>query len=729
MKNTRKLVSTVLLFCFLGINGSWVLAQENTIKLEKWSMPRSSMYIEDDQLWLFNGIGAASPVALSVTGITNLKFTPREFPAYHYHLTFLDNRSGLVIHDDAQYMEKVFLERYIGEVEPNSANFRPHSLKMLIYQDDIWQPNQSYRKGGFHYKLKEEWVSFGIETWTSVSGSQDEVLQKIRIVNRDSKELDLTLVPNQILSRKLIDIKDYEVPAGDKPVYELTSGETHVLVASDIPEEAEQGFRIKLPALGVGEYYIAIQVVDNSGKAAFKRYQPDIKYRLEKAHERSRERLQLSVDRLPKINTADSHINELYNRCMLTVSMCKWERDGFIVNPFWASGGWIISMIWDQCFAEDVIAMLDPQGQKEAIKINLRESKMEQSYINYKGVFPGILYIQDPFALQTMINAYITYTGDRSIMDEKTGDATVYEWMKRWAYKLRNDFSRPDGLIDVENPEHLIEIRTGGYDRVVPVVNGLAADFYRQMAEWAAERGDKEAEKFAKWGEQIKEAFLSKSWNDEKGWFDNLYPDGGRGTTFTYHTLDLLEGDIITPYQKARMVEHIKDGGFLAPYGMWSISKTDTLHWDRVDADFGGGGQYVGMTLRIAKSLYKNGFSEKGFEILKRFSKYTEHFPYISGNPWSDKMFQNKVSLYLQISSGAGLEAIISGIFGVRPQTDGSIVFDPTYHSELGKNPSLTDFSFRGDTYDVMLNPYDFTVKKNGRVIAVKTYDDKLVIR
>lgn len=75
------------------------------------------------------------------------------------------------------------------------------------------------------------------------------------------------------------------------------------------------------------------------------------------------------------------------------------------------------------------------------------------------------------------------------------------------------------------------------------------------------------------------------------------------------------------------------------------------VHWDRVDADFGGGGQYSGATLRVANNLYENGFPQNGFEILKRFSKYTDHFPYITGNPWSDKMFQNKfpcVSTLLQ---------------------------------------------------------------------------------
>jgi hypothetical protein len=169
------------------------------------------------------------------------------------------------------------------------------------------------------------------------------------------------------------------------------------------------------------------------------------------------------------------------------------------------------------------------------------------------------------------------------------------------------------------------------------------------------------------------------------------------------------------------MIEHIWDGEFLAPYGLYSISKRDTLHWDRIDADFGGGGQYVGMTLRIARNLFENGYSQEGYEILKRFSKYTDHFPYFTHNPWSDKMFQDQSSMALQISAGAGVKAVIFGIFGVKPHQDGSLNFNPFYHSDLG-NSELTDFRFRDNSYDVFLNSDVYSVKKNGTVIATNRY-------
>lgn len=694
--------------------------QTKILTPEMLSMERSKMYLEDNQVILFNGIGSCSPRQFSITGVGNLRFYPIDIPDYDFHFNFFDNCTKTLIQDDTPLLWKEWREKGTG-TDPLGANFRPGFAKLLVTQDEVWQPNQYYRKGVFHKKVDASWISFGIESWTSVSGSEDEVFLKIKLVNYDTEQLDLTLIPVQIANLLNLPGKSGSSAVTTLDPFTISSEQMRVSLSSDICQTDEKGFNIKLPVRGTGEYYFAIKP-SSELKNENLTCQADIKERYVKAYQRTCQRLQYTADRLPVIKTENKQINDLYNRCLLTVNECKWERNNFIVNPFWASGTWPISMIWDQCFSEEVLAMIDPKGLRESIKLELRECKMKQSYIFWHGAVGDIIYIQNPFALQTTIDAYLTYTGDKTILDEKTGDTTVYEWMKRWIYELHNNYSRSDGLIDVGfSTEKIIEIRTDGYNHVVPVISGLTADFYRRMSEWAFERGDKDAAKFKQWSEQIKGAFTKELWNEELGWFDNLYPDGKKGTTWTYHLYDLLESNIVSNYQKKRMIEHLKDGEFLAPYGLWSISKRDTLHWDRIDADFGGGGQYVGMTLRIARNLFENGYSPQGYEILKRFSKYTEHFPYFTHNPWSDKMFQDQSSMALQISAGAGVEAVIFGIFGVKPHQDGSLYFNPFYHTDLG-NAELSDFRFRENSYDVILKSDCYSVKKNGLTIATNRY-------
>jgi hypothetical protein len=698
-----------------------------TLTPEMLSMSRSKMYLEDNQVVLFNGIGSANPRQFSITGLTNLKFYPIDIPDYNFHLNFFDNKSSTLIQDDAPLLWKEWVEKGTG-TDPLGSNFRPGFAKLIVTQDEEWQPNQYYRKGIFHKKADSNWISFGIESWTSVSGSADEILIKIKLVNYASEGLDISLIPIQKASRLALPGKTGSTEVKQIDPFTISSEQMRVSVSSNICQTNEKGFRITLPAEKTGEFYFLIKPSQELNIQSSS-CQSEIKEKFAKAYQRTCERLQFTADRLPLIRTEDKQINELYKRCLLTVNECKWERNNFIVNPFWASGTWPISMIWDQCFSEEVLAMIDPKGLKESIMLELRECKMKQSYIFWHGAVGDIIYIQNPFALQTTIDAYITYTGDKSILNEKTGDATVYEWMKRWVYELHDNYSRPDGLIDVGfSTEKIIEIRTDGYNHVVPVISGLTADFYRRMSEWAFDLGDKDASKFKNWSEQIQKSFTKELWNEELGWFDNLYPDGKKGTTWTYHLYDLLESNILNNYQKHRIIEHIRDGEFLAPYGLYSISKRDTIHWDRIDADFGGGGQYVGMTLRIALNLFKNGYPLEGFEILKRFSKYTDHFPYLTHNPWSDKMFQDQSSMALQISAGAGIEAIISGIFGVRPNVNGDIEFNPSHNLELG-NSELTDFQFRGNTYEVILKSDYFLVKKNGVLIANNKYGNKLLIQ
>jgi hypothetical protein len=638
-----------------------------------------------------------------------LYFFPIQWHGYDFWLNFKEKHMGTVVQDNTP-------ELFRTGPDPLGCNFRPGTPMLFVTQDEVWQPNQYYREATFHKKVNDRWISFHTESWTSVSGEKDEVLLKVKVMNNKLEALDVTIMPCQIFRGQDTGVQSFMIE----------QGKHKVIVSSDIKSVSKDGFDIHLDAGETKEYSFAVQIIPETQNVPL--YQADIPQRITKAYERTCERLSLSSDLLPKVESENKYLEQLYKRCLLTVNECKYERNDFVVNPFWASGTWPISMIWDQCFAEEALAMLSPDGVKESIKLVLRLGKMEQSYIYFDGTTPFyVLYIQDPFAIQTMIDAYITYTGDWGILDEKVEDATVYEWMKRWTYKLKNEFSRPDGLIDAGfNTELLIEIRTDGYNHVVPVVNGLTADLYRWMGEEAERRGDKDAAKFKKWYDQLVKSMNEKLWNDELGWFDNLYPDGGKGTTWAYHLLDLLDKNTLTSYQAHRLIEHLIDGEFMAKYGLYGISKADDLHWDQVDTDWGGGGQYNGMTLRITKNLFERGYGAQAWEILKRYAKYTDHFPYFTHNPLSDKMSQDHASMSLQISVGAGMEAIFSGVFGVRPQKDGSIVFTPFNHLELGKS-QLVDFRFRGNSYDVILRKDHYEIKKNGQLFATSKYGRKVI--
>lgn len=205
----------------------------------------------------------------------------------------------------------------------------------------------------------------------------------------------------------------------------------------------------------------------------------------------------------------------------------------------------------------------------------------------------------------------------------------------------------------------------------------------------------------------------------------------------------MLRGQAAVPAEKKRrMAARLIDGEFFAPYGMFSISRSDDLHWDREDCDWGGGGMYVGVPGRIAETLFKLArgndndatfYSEKGWEIMARISKWVEKFPYFPQTLYGDNLMlqPHERNWFLQLSAGAGAQAIISGIFGLRPQPVigggrnlSKLIIAPARYNAtvLGDSASLTDYRFMGHVIDVLLSSSNevgtFVVRLDGDVVA-----------
>ena len=80
----------------------------------------------------------------------------------------------------------------------------------------------------------------------------------------------------------------------------------------------------------------------------------------------------------------------------------------------------------------------------------------------------------------------------------------------------------------------------------------------------------------------------------------------------------------------------------------------------------------------------------------------------------------------VEISAGAGMEAIIFGTFGINMDKN-VLTVKPNTHEELGLT-TLRDFKFRGKSYTIQLNKRDFTVYQDGKLIADKPFGESVVI-
>ncbi len=692
---------------------------------ERLGMDRAKIIFSGRRLRLFNGHGTVSVRDWNVTGLQVLEFPPIYVHDYHFQLAFRDEKKQVLVQDLTADAHERLATTGQGAT-PLGFNFSPDSPFVMLLQRAYWQPNLYTRTGTFHKIINGQWISFSIRTQASVSAEKDEVYLEVEIRNRLSEPMDLTVIPQQSAPTLDLSIPGEKAPAASAvkhlDAFTLANDQIRVTVISDLGRPSKEGWKWEIPAQGVKTARFAI-VPQLIGLPAPDPYAPDLAQRIEQADHALRARLDWAAENLPRISTADKPLDDLYYRSVLSVLDSRWERENFAVHPFYAVGTWLFTIAWDTSYASELLAMLDPAGLREAFLNFVRSGILTCTYIPWNGKAGEFAYAQDPFAKMRILQDYLRQTGDMAFLDRVENGASVYEWMKRTAVELRKQRGRPDGLLDFgSNSNNLLEMRTDGYEHVVAATNGLAGEYFRQIAEWGRSRNDPDAEQFAQWAAQVKKSLNDQLWNEQAGWFDNLFPDGSHQRVMSYHLFDVLGTSMISGAQQQRLIRHLTEGQFLGPYGLYSVSKSDETHWDWMDEDWGGGGQYTGMPLRIAESLYRLGDPEPGWDILARCARWTERYPYLPQDAFTDYVGDlDEEDMPLEIAAGSGAQAILFGVFGLRPGMDGSLEISPAYHRELGE-ARMAGYHFRGHTYDVEMTPREFAVYKDGELISRNPY-------
>jgi hypothetical protein len=705
----------------------WAYAQEayTPADPEYYAMDRENMRFDDYQTILVNYRGFVSPRQYSTTQFTNVQFLPVSAEEYNFNMNFYDRGTGRLIEDDVPTMWKSWIDDR-EEFDPLGSNFRPGSPSIMVTQDEKWQPNAYFRSATFHKEYDGKWVSFSVKSRTSVSFNDDEVFIELHIRNRNTEDLDLILIPNHDAEKLVYHYKEGSADADLLDPFTLGSELASVRVSSDIKHVGEKGFEL---TIGPGEsatHCFAVKFYE-TGLTPPQIYQEDIRVRMGMADQVTRDKLAWAYNALPVLSSENKQFEQYYYRCILSVLMSRYENPNYISDVFWAVGTWPFTISWDNSYASDLIAMLDPVSLRKAILIDFEHVRMKRTYVSWKGAFWDNLYIQEPFALQIMIEAYLRHTGDYGIFDETAAGKSAWEWMQEWVKELQTNYTNSMGLIDVGyNTEKIIEIRTDGYNHAVPIVNTLTINLLYRMAEWAIHLGDVNAKKYRCDAEKLEELVRVKLWDDELRWFKNLYPDGTTGTIWTYHLLDMLGAEYLPDYQIIGLVSHIREGEFLGKYGLYSIARRDSVHWDLIDSDWGGGGQYAGMPGRIAKYLYQRGFPGTGWDILKRHMRYIDHFPYLPQNPRTDSPEQDRSSMPLQIAAGAGMEAIVFGTFGLRFEKE-QLVIQPSINEDIGVT-TLSNIKFKGSEYAVKMDQKFYTVYRDGKRMIQNYYGEKAII-
>ena len=337
---TGILIGTLILGININITGQIPIGPDSP---EYYAMDREHIAFEDEQVLLFNHRGFVSPRQYSVTQFTNVWFLPLGSPRYEFNLNFYDKGTGRLIEDDVPTKWKSWIDDG-GSYDPLGSNFRPNSPSIMVTQDEKWQPNQYERTGTFHKEYDKKWVSFSAKSWTSVSFEDDEVFIKLSLTNRNSKDLDMTIIPNQVAEIMERYSKEGAVEGSRKSdsldAYTIGSKLAHARVSSSIQKTSDEGFEISIPPGMTQTYYFAVQFYEPQDGAP-EIYQSDIEERMKKAENKTREMLSWAYKKLPKLTSSNKQLESYYYRCMLSVLMSRYENPSYISDVFWAVGTWL----------------------------------------------------------------------------------------------------------------------------------------------------------------------------------------------------------------------------------------------------------------------------------------------------------------------------------------------------------------------------------------------------
>lgn len=687
---------------------------------------RSSMGFPDQMIRAFGGRGAVSLRDHSVTGIQWLQFTPVEQQHFRFDLALSELESGCEILDDVDELWDYVSRTGTGH-HPLGLNFggdvavgsfdhlRP--ARALILQESSWAPNLFERTGTFHKYIEDQLVSFSLRSQVMCDPDRDAIRYRVAVRNRGASVLRLGFHPRPRVVDPLVvsyprkDVSQH--PSWLEMVFDQSiegapaggskGGRFSVVVESSL-FAAEGRWELELDPGEENAFELVLHILPNSSHTA------ELPATVgesdwETASSAYRARRAQFLNGLPTLESDDQRIVDFYNACASTLIESTWRRDEFVLNPFYSAGTWLFALAWDISFSVKALALTDPLSVQRTLVELVRCGLGEHSYIGWDGSL-GHHYSFSLIAGIQALRDYIAVTGDVGVLHSRLGatEETVGARLARDLGTAHRERLREDGLLSYgPNSNYFLENRTDGYQGATAAINILLTDAVR----WVDGHG---------WPSLTDEQLgclmeaSERLWDSDARWYSTAITPVTHELVKTYHLYELLWSDALPLGRKLELAGHLVRGEFIGAHGMYSIARSDTLHWDYDDADWGGGGQYTGMPLRIAEGLWRMGSDEKAWDVLEACLSWTGAFPYFPQEIMADSLTTLDVEQPAEIAVGAGVQAIIFGLFGILPESEGTLVVRPRRPPIAGRL-CLRGYRHRDHLVTVELDADGWTVR------------------
>jgi hypothetical protein len=442
--------------------------------------------------------------------------------------------------------------------------------------------------------------------------------------------------------------------------------------------------------------------------------------------------------KLPEFGSDNTSLVHFYDRSLVSLLLNRWDVPEFKLKPFYSTGsirgGCVGDYLWNVGECQEILSVFDPSATKAHIRQFL-ETGVKHGFgfcpVNGGMLHPNYFYPINQEKVIGLTYNYIRNSGDIEFLKEKIGSGTIIDSIVSEALFL-DDISKPISLIDYNicDPQHKggqshLELRTPigmlNYTNVMPDLNGRRYLNY-VLASRLSELAGKPRPDLLTRAEALKVELKKQLWDFDKKWFAYKMPDAKPPITelrYTVQIFYLLGSGVLDEEEESGILSHLNDKEFLSEYGMHSLSKQDPAYF-QPDVDNGGPGACTCFPLNIAKTLYIMGKPKLAENILKRILWWGERMPYWGDSFYADTMrYREETPLQSTIDAITGAQCIIFGMFGIRPDFDGSIKINPSLPSFASKI-SLTGVRLCNQIFDVTVDHSNYKVSCQGKTLETE---------
>lgn len=657
-------------------------------KLEDFAIQLEQITSEPSHVWVSSGYSTANPKYPTVTGVNDF-FSP-PFAVRRFSL-----RANLLIADSISV--------------PDAGSYGKGDVG-LLYAGGVWYPHKIVRYGTYHHLKGEHLVSLALTSELIPLMGEVGFMEKITIKNRSTESVDIKVLP--------------EVSPGNPDFiplnkWEFSPPESTKEAAQNISSNVWANEAVKIGlytkneslTLAPGETEVVSMVIIANKNEISLPETVDTELLERKVVVAWEQRLARYTQNIPVLHSEIEGLEDYYKRALISGLVCIWENSSYVLNPFFTTsgidGGGMCTYLWDNAgYAPNTSTMMFGNHMAEMAR-QMVSIDLEKCYAySLDGTGIGVKYSFSPVAFTSLVSAIFKFVSP---------DKELFDYNKR----LVLDEEQRKGnnlLIDYGFQHNLLEMRGSGWEHITVSPNADRSWCLRQLAEMGALVNEKQ-KNMNNWKIQADDIIASirdNLWDNDKQWFSCLYPNGYKDYVYSIQVFDALRFGACTSDMEKVVISELRDNAYLGQYGVSSISKSDSVHYEVVDIDWSGGGAYTGDSPQVALTMYEKGYPEIGWNVLKRLFWMGKCFLYYPQEHYIDRPMSPAHKRANNAVGLCGIETILFGVLGIQPSYNGDLYM----HPQLCEGDiHISDFVFRNNHFDMEVSTTYLKIQRNGEVI------------